>query len=134
MNQVTEKKIRFGETEFKVQNVYPYRYQSGKGKEVLHIDTNEEYVDDASLKLLKTNTGDIEHYERDIITEDDGTVISEGEWRLVRTYENYINGEYMSTYENGNYTCEVGKLTTYDVKLEQVQADTDFALSLLGAI
>lgn len=131
MQTEIRKKIKFGDTEILVMNVYPFMYQSGKI--VLRVSAKEENVDEATLKLLKTNTGVVEQLEQTVTINDDGT-ITEGEWELKMTHENYTSGDYTSSYSNGEYSCEVTKLSKYDIQLNQVQADADYALALLGAL
>ena len=131
MQTEIRKKIKFGETEILVTNVYPFMYSNGKI--VLRVSALEANTDEATLKLLKDNQGVVEQWEQTVTTNDDGTVV-EGEWVLKMTHENYTSGDYTSSYTNGEYSCEVTKLSKYDIQLEQLQADSDFALALLGVL
>lgn len=131
MQTETRKKIKFGETEILVTNVYPFMYSNGKI--VLRVSALEANTDEATLKLLKDNQGVVEQWEQTVTTNDDGTVV-EGEWVLRMTHENYNSGDYTSSYANGEYSCEVTKLSKYDIQLKQLQADSDFALALLGVL
>ena len=131
MQTEIRKKIKFGETEILVTNVYPFMYSNGKV--VLRVSALEANTDEATLKLLKDNQGVVEQWEQTVTTNDDGTVV-EGEWVLKMTHENYTSGDYTSSYANGEYSCEVTKLSKYDIQLEQLQADSDFALALLGVL
>lgn len=131
MQTEIRKKIKFGETEILVTNVYPFMYSNGKI--VLRVSALEANTDEATLKLLKDNQGVVEQWEQTVTTNDDGTVV-EGEWVLKMTHENYNSGDYTSSYANGEYSCEVTKLSKYDIQLNQVQADADYALALLGAL
>lgn len=131
MQTEIRKKIKFGETEILVTNVYPFMYSNGKI--VLRVSALEANTDEATLKLLKDNQGVVEQWEQTVTTNDDGTVV-EGEWVLKMTHENYTSGDYTSSYSNGEYSCEVTKLSKYDIQLNQVQADADYALALLGAL
>lgn len=131
MQTEIRKKIKFGETEILVTNVYPFMYSNGKI--VLRVSALEANTDEATLKLLKDNQGVVEQWEQTVTTNDDGTVV-EGEWELKMTHENYTSGDYTSSYANGEYSCEVTKLSKYDIQLEQLQADSDFALALLGVL
>ena len=131
MQTKIRKKIKFGETEILVTNVYPFMYSNGKI--VLRVSASETNTDEATLKLLKDNQGVVEQWEQTVTTNDDGTVV-EGEWVLKMTHENYNSGDYTSSYANGEYSCEVTKLSKYDIQLKQLQADSDFALALLGVL
>ena len=131
MQTEIRKKIKFGETEILVTNVYPFMYSNGKI--VLRVSASEANTDEATLKLLKDNQGVVEQWEQTVTTNDDGTVV-EGEWVLKMTHENYTSGDYTSSYANGEYSCEVTKLSKYDIQLKQLQADSDFALALLGVL
>lgn len=131
MQTEIRKKIKFGETEILVTNVYPFMYSNGKI--VLRVSALESNTDEATLKLLKDNQGVVEQWEQTVTTNDDGTVV-EGGWKLKMTHENYNSGDYTSSYANGEYSCEVTKLSKYDIQLKQLQADSDFALALLGVL
>ena len=131
MQTEIRKKIKFGDTEILVTNVYPFMYSNGKI--VLRVSALEANTDEATLKLLKDNQGVVEQWEQTVTTNDDGTVV-EGEWELKMTHENYTSGDYTSSYTNGEYSCEVTKLSKYDIQLKQLQADSDFALALLGVL
>ena len=131
MQTEIRKKIKFGETEILVTNVYPFMYSNGKI--VLRVSALEANTDEATLKLLKDNQGVVEQWEQTVTTNDDGTVV-DGEWELKMTHENYNSGDYTSSYANGEYSCEVTKLSKYDIQLKQLQADSDFALALLGVL
>lgn len=126
------RKIVFGDNEMVVKTVYPFMYQNGKT--VLRVTVSEDDFSEADLKKLKGNTGVIEHWEQQVHYRADGSVLDEGEWVLKMTYENYTSGDYTSSYENGEYSCEVTRLTEQDIRLAQVQADTDYALALLDAL
>ena len=131
MQTEIRKKIKFGETEILVTNVYPFMYSNGKI--VLRVSALEANTDEATLKLLKDNQGVVEQWEQTITVDDEGNT-TEGEWALKMTHENYNSGDYTSSYTNGEYSCEVTKLSKYDIQLKQLQADSDFALALLGVL
>ena len=131
MQTEIRKKIKFGETEILVTNVYPFMYSNGKI--VLRVSALEANTDEATLKLLKDNQGVVEQWEQTITVDDEGNT-TEGEWVLKMTHENYNSGDYTSSYTNGEYSCEVTKLSKYDIQLKQLQADSDFALALLGVL
>ena len=131
--QTTEirKKIKFGETEILVTNVYPFMYSNGKI--VLRVSALESNTDEATLKLLKDNQGVVEQWEQTVTTNDDGTVV-EGEWVLKMTHENYNSGDYTSSYTSGEYSCEVTKLSKYYIELKKTRADVDFVMAMEGLL
>ena len=131
MQTEIRKKIKFGETEILVTNVYPFMYSNGKI--VLRVSALEKDTDEATLKLLKDNQGVIEQWEQTVTTNDDGTVI-EGEWELKMTHENYNSGDYTSSYATGEYSCEVTKLSKYDIELKKTRADVDFVMAMEGLL
>ena len=131
MQTEIRKKVKFGETEILVTNVYPFMYSNGKI--VLRVSALESNTDEATLKLLKDNQGVVEQWEQTVTTNDDGTVV-EGEWVLKMTHENYNSGDYTSSYANGEYSCEVTKLSKYDIELKKTRADVDFVMAMEGLL
>lgn len=132
MQTEIRKKIKFGSTEILVKDVYPYLY-SGTGKVVLRVSASEENVDEATMKLLKDNQGVIEQWEQTVTIDDEGNV-TEGEWTLKMTHENYNSGDYVSSYANGEYSCEVRRLSKTDIDIKQARADIDFVLAYNGLL
>lgn len=93
MNEII-KKIKFGENELEVSNLYPYRYDYGKGKEVLRIDISEEIASFEEIKKLDGNTEPIYYYESDM---------------LKQPYEDY-SADFSCQYSNGTYSVEIKRL------------------------
>lgn len=92
MNNI--KKIKFGENEIIVSNLYPYRYEYGKGNEVLRIDIPETSASFDDIKKLDSFEGIIYYYENDI---------------LKLPYENYSAG-FSCQYQDGIYSVELKRL------------------------
>jgi hypothetical protein len=121
-----QKKIKFGETEIKVTNCYPFKYSSGKV--VLRVSAREKDTDEATLKLLKDNKQAIEYYETVDTTDEAGEVTEGTEFVLKATYDGYESGEYVSSYANGVYDVEVTRLGELEKEIKQNTADIAFLL------
>ena len=124
-----QKKIKFGTTEIKVTNVYPFKYSSGKV--VLRVSASEADTDEATMKLLKTNTSSIEYYETVDTVDEDGNVTEGTEFVLKATYEGYESGEYVSSYSNGVYEAEVTRLGEIEKSVKQNTADIEY-IAIIG--
>lgn len=116
-----QKKIKFGNTEIMVTNVYPFKYSNGKV--VLRVSASENDTDEATLKLLQTNTAPIEYYETVDTLDKDGNPVEGTEFVLKNTYEGYESGEYVSSYANGVYEVEVTRMGEIEKAVKQNTAD-----------
>lgn len=87
------KKIKFGENELIISNIYPYRYDYGKGKEVLRVEISEEKATFEDIKKLE-GVDTFYYYEN-------GT--------LKQPYENY-SADFSCQYANGIYNVELKRL------------------------
>lgn len=125
-----QKKIKFGNTEIKVTNVYPFKYSGGKV--VLRVSASEADTDEATLKLLKTNTAPIEYYETVDKVDEEGNVTEGTEFVLKATYEGYESGEYVSSYANGVYEAEVTRLGETEKAVKQNTADIEYIAVMSG--
>lgn len=125
-----QKKIKFGNTEIKVTDVYPFKYSSGKV--VLRVSAREEDTDEATLKLLKTNTAPIKYYETVDMQDEDGNIIEGTEFVLKNTYDGYESGEYVSSYANGVYEAEVTRLGETEKAVKQNTADIEYLAVMSG--
>lgn len=119
-----QKEIVFGTTEIKVKNCYPFKYSNGKV--VLRVSASEADTDEATLKLLKTNTAPIEYYETVDIVNEDGTVTEGTEFALKNTYEGYESGEYVSSYKDGIYEAEITRLGETEKAVKQNSANIEY--------
>ena len=125
-----QKKIKFGNTEIKVTNVYPFRYSNGKV--VLRVSASEKDTDEATLKLLQTNTAPIEYYETVDTQDEDGNLIEGTEFILKNTYEGYESGEYVSSYSKGVYEVEVTRMGEIEKAVKQNTADIEYVAAMSG--
>lgn len=91
-NQII-KKIKFNDTEIIVSNIYPYRYDYGKGKEVLRIEISEENATFDDIKKLE-GIETFYYYENDL---------------LKQPYENY-SADFSCQFSNGKYSVELKRL------------------------
>lgn len=119
-----QRKIKFGNTEIMVTNCYPFKYSNGKV--VLRVSASEADTNEATLKLLKTNTAPIEYYETVDIVNEDGTVTEGTEFVLKNTYEGYESGEYVSSYKDGIYEAEVTRLDETEKAVKQNSANIEY--------
>lgn len=125
-----QRKIKFGNTEIKVTNVYPFKYSNGKV--VLRVSAREEDTDEATLKLLQTNTAPIEYYETEDTVDEEGNLIEGTEFVLKNTYEGYESGEYVSSYANGVYEVEVTRMGETEKTVKQNTADINYLAVISG--
>ena len=115
-------KIVFGDREIITQSVYPYAYTNGKV--VLRVSAREEDASEADLKQLKDNTLPIGYYERKQVTDEEtGTPVETDMWELKATYDNYDSGEYVSSYRDGVYSCEVTRVGETEKAVRRNTAD-----------
>lgn len=131
MITILNKKITFGDKEIIVENVYPYMYTSGKV--VLRVAAKEGNVTEADLKKLKDNQLPIVYSEQTVNMDDDGNITETGEWVEKNTYDNYTTGEYVSSYENGIYSCEVTRLGEMEQAVKQNTANIEY-LSIMSGV
>lgn len=127
----TNKKITFGETELIVENVYPYMYTSGKV--VLRVAAKEENVTEADLKKLKDNQLPIVYYEQAVNMDDEGNVTETSDWVEKITYDGYSTGEYVSSYADGKYSCEITRLGETEKAVKQNTANIEY-LSIISGV
>lgn len=125
-----QRKIKFGNTEIMVTNCYPFKYSNGKV--VLRVSASEADTNEATLKLLKTNTAPIKYYETVDNVNEDGTVTEGTEFALKNTYEGYESGEYVSSYKDGIYEAEVTRLDETEKAVKQNSANIEYLAIMNG--
>lgn len=106
MSEIT-KKIKFGENELIVSNLYPYRYDYGKGKEVLRIDISEENASFDDVKKLDGCEEPIYYYENDM---------------LKQPYE-YYQLDFSCQYSNGTYSLELTRLNETERLVQKLKEE-----------
>ena len=88
------KKIKFGDTELVISNINPYRYEYGKGKEVLRIEILDSNASFDDIKKLDGNEDPIYYYENDT---------------LKLPYEGYVY-DFSCQYSEGKYSIELKRM------------------------
>ena len=105
------KKIKNGIKELVVEQLYPYRYDYGKGKEVLRIEILESNHKFDEVKVLeKTDNQVIEYYEDE---------------EKKNEYTGYCK-DFSCNYQDGKYSIEILRLSETDRKIEQMQEVLDY--------
>jgi hypothetical protein len=118
------KQLKVNDVVISVANTYPYRYDYGKGKQVLRIEIKEEECTFEKIKeVLKNCTSTIQYYESE--TDKDFTLKNE--------YENYSQ-EFNCQYENGIYSVEITRLSDTEQDIKALSSAVgDLALAIGGA-
>lgn len=104
-----------------IQQLYPYQYNYGEGKEVLRIDilkSDHSYADIESV--LENPTTDITYNE-------DGAAVC--------PYKGYTR-DFKCSYANGTFSVEITKVTQAELdiaSLKENQAQSDQAIAELSA-
>lgn len=150
---VTNKKIRVGNTEFRVIDCYVTRHLNDKPTLVVSVSEDEALETD--IKLLKDNKYPIEYYEQiittitpdpvpeieimdevegyehEVVPEDETEKVIVGEWEKKITYEGFgVN--YICSYRDGVYTAEIARISDTDRAIEQNRADIAFVAVMTG--
>ncbi|HEX3077787.1 MAG TPA: hypothetical protein VHQ24_13070 [Lachnospiraceae bacterium] len=99
------KKIIIGDSKILVEQVYPYRYDYGKGKEVLRIEVSESNHKFEELLLLKDNESSLQYYEDDA---------------LKNEYVGYYQ-DFSCSYQNGVYSIELTRISATDLKVKEIE-------------
>lgn len=117
MEKETVKKIKFGDSEIIVKQAYPYRYDYGKGKQVLRIEILEENISLAQLEALKANGDAVEYYIDDA---------------LKARYEGYT-ADFSYGYANATYSVEMQRVGDVELAVQQNTADIEY-LSMMSGV
>lgn len=108
--------IKIGTNLLTVSNVYPFRYDYGKGKEVLRIEVFETDHNFNDLLVLQNCTTDIEYLEDSI---------------LKNTYAHY-SIDFNCQYNDGKYSVEITRKSKETQRLERIEEA--FTELLLGGM
>lgn len=111
------KQLKIEQTVLKVNNVYPYRYDYGKGKEVLRIEISEEQHSFAEIKeVLEDCTSTIKYFEND-------------EFKI--DYEDY-SLDFNCQYNNGIYSIEITRISQQERDIETLNGAILDIAEMLG--
>lgn len=98
---------------FEFEQIYPYVYDYGKGKEVLRLDVLETSHTFEELMMLKNSTCELKHYKQ----YEDGTE------QLVCAYEGYYQ-DFVCNYRDGVYSIELTRISEADRRLLELEQKT----------
>lgn len=99
------KQLKIGSKIINVEQVYPFRYDYGKGKEVLRIDVLDTIHSFEDLLILKDCTTDIGYIEDDV---------------LKITYYNY-SMDFNCLYNNGKFNIEITRKSDETIRIELLE-------------
>ena len=100
------KKLVINNNEINVESIYPYRYDYGKGKEVLRIEVLETNHSFDEVKVLENTDNDaIEYYEEE---------------EKKNEYTGYCK-DFSCNYQDGKYSIEITRLSEQDLKIEELE-------------
>lgn len=113
------KTVTVGDKTLTVQQIYPYQYQYGEGKEVLRMDilkSDHDYtVISAALENPATDT---------ITYNEDGAAVC--------PYKGYTR-DFKCSYANGTFSVEITRVTQEELDIASLQAQVDaLTLATLG--
>lgn len=121
--KIIMKQLRIKETVLIIDNVYPFRYDYGKGREVLRIDILEKDHSFEEIKsVLKDCKDTISHYEQ---------VDESEEYVLKNNYDNY-SIDFNCQYNAGTYGVEITRKSDQEIRLELLE--NAFTELLLGGM
>nr|WP_294490752.1 hypothetical protein [uncultured Anaerosporobacter sp.] len=99
------KRLIINRNEINVESVYPYRYDFGKGKEVLRVEILESNHNFDDVKVLANiNNQAIEYWEEEKKNE----------------YTGYCK-DFSCNYQDGKYSIEITRLSEQDLKIEELE-------------
>lgn len=113
------KQVKINETLLTANQVYPYRYDYGKGKEVLRIDILESNHSFDEVKVLaNTDNQVIEYLE-------DGSKKNE--------YTGYCK-DYSCNYVDSKYLIEITRVSESDLKIAELEKKLEENTEVINAM
>lgn len=100
------KKVIVNSKELIVQEVYPFRYDYGKGKEVMRIEISESNHNFDEVKALSNSDNQVIEYLEDEIK--------------INEYTGYCK-DFSCNYTDGKYSIEITRLSEQDLKIEELE-------------
>lgn len=114
MNEV-ERKLRVGDLELELRSIYPYRYDYGKGREVLRLEVDADKHNFSEILKLKDNRTDMEHIEGGV---------------LKNVYQGYYT-DFSCQYSNSTYSVEITRCGDLEAKIRDLEKQvTDAQIAL----
>jgi len=112
------KTVSVGTATLTVQQIYPYQYQFGEGKEVLRMDILKSDHDYTAISAA------LENPATDITYNEDGVA--------VLPYKGYTR-DFKCSYAGGVFSVEITKVTQAELDIAALQASVDaLTLAALG--
>lgn len=100
------KKIIIGKKELMIEQAYPFRYDYGKGKEVLRVEILETNHTFDKVKVLENADNQaIEYFEDE---------------EKKNEYTGYCK-DFSCNYQDGKYSIEITRLSEQDRKIEELE-------------
>lgn len=100
------KQIKINEIKLTVEQLYPFRYDYGKGKEVLRVDVLESNHSFDEVKVLSNSDNHVIEYFEDDVKKNE--------------YTGYCK-DFSSNYQDGKYSIEITRLSEQDRKIEELE-------------
>ncbi|SHM81996.1 hypothetical protein SAMN02746066_03421 [Anaerosporobacter mobilis DSM 15930] len=100
------KKIIINGTDLTVEQVYPYRYDFGKGKEVLRVEILESNHNFDDVKVLANIYNQAIEY-----------------WEDEEKKNEYIGycKDFSCNYQDGKYSIEISRISESDLKIAELE-------------
>ena len=118
--------LKVDDKEFNLNQIYPYVYDYGNGKEVLRIEVLETVHTFEELLYLKNTKSALHYYKK----------YEDGQENEVIAYDGYYQ-DFVCNYKDGIYNIELTRINSTDRKvlelenqLEQNKAMTDYLLMI----
>lgn len=118
--------LKVDDKELILNQIYPYIYDYGKGKEVLRLEVLERQHSFEELLFLKNTQSKLQHIEK----YDDGTE------KEVVIYEGYYQ-DFVCNYKNGIYSIELTRISAIDrmvaelkEQMSQTRSITDYLIMI----
>ena len=100
------KKLIIGSKELIVESVYPFRYDYGKGKEVLRIEVLESNHNFDEVKALENTDNQVIEYLEDEEKKNE--------------YIGYCK-DFSCNYVDGKYSVEITRISESDLKISELE-------------
>lgn len=113
------KQIKINETKLTVEQLYPFRYDYGKGKEVLRVDVLESNHSFDEVKVLSNSDNHVIEYFEDDVKKNEFT--------------GYCK-DFSCNYQDGKYSIEITRLSEQDRKIEELERKLEENTEVINAM